>query len=108
MAYAFAEQPCPTFIGKNGVPYKGIVHHLIEDPYDYKPANLLYWLSYAEHGEADRRQRALRKCVPDLRVFTYDRLRELQDPRITCRDAFELQLAAIQHRGYHFAHSLTP
>ena len=73
----------------------GICHHLIPDPRDYKPANLLCWLTREQHTEADRRQRALRKRVPDLHAFTYERLRELQDPRTMPREEFERQLALI-------------
>ena len=85
----------PTYTDKNGKPYVGICHHLIPDPLDYKPANLLCWLTREEHKEADRRQRALRKCVPDLHAFTYERLRELQDPRTMPREEFEAELAKI-------------
>ena len=68
-----------------------VCHHLIPDPLDYRPANLLCWLTRAEHAEADRRQRALRKVVPhgDLHIFSYDRLRELQDPRTMSKETFE-------------------
>jgi len=85
----------PTYTDKNGKEYVGICHHLIPDPLDYKPANLLCWLTREQHAEADRRQRALRKCVPDLHAFTYERLRELQDPRTMSREEFERQLALI-------------
>jgi len=94
MAFAFYGDR-PTFKDKNGKPYVGICHHLIPDPRDYKPANLLCWLTREQHAEADRRQRALRKCVPDLHAFTYERLRELQDPRTMPREEFERQLALI-------------
>ena len=73
----------------------GIVHHLIPDPLDYCPANLLCWLTQKEHTEADRRQKDLSKRVPDLHAFTYERLRELQDPRTMPREEFERQLALI-------------
>ena len=80
----------------------GIVHHLIPDPLNYRPANLLCWLTREQHTEADRRQRALRKVVPDgdLSLFTYERLRDLQDPRSMSREQFEIELAAI--RNAHF------
>ena len=78
-------------------------HHLIPDKMNYRPANLLCWLTKEQHKEADRRQRALRKVVPDgnLYVFTYERLRWLQDPRTTCREVFEVELAKITSRHYH-------
>ena len=101
MALAFYG-PRPTFTDKNGKEYVGICHHLIPHPLNYKPANLLCWLTREEHAEADRRQRALRKVVPngDLSIFTYERLRDLQDPRSMSRELFELELAAI--RDAHF------
>ena len=92
----------PTYTDKNGKEYVGIVHHLIPDPLNYRPANLLCWLTREQHTEADRRQRALRKVVPDgdLSLFTYERLRDLQDPRSMSREQFEIELAAI--RNAHF------
>ena len=80
-----------------------VCHHLIPDALDYKPANLLCWLTRAEHTEADRRQRALKKVVPDgnLHLFSYERLRFLQDPRTTSREVFETELAKIAAKGYH-------
>ncbi len=82
--------------------YVGICHHLIPDALDYRPANLLCWLTRAEHTEADRRQRALKKVVPDgnLRLFTYERLRELQDPRTMSREQFETELAALADQHF--------
>ena len=94
MALAFyGDRPIDRTTGKPCV-----CHHLIPDKLDYKPANLLCWLTRAEHAEADRRQRALRKIVPngDLHVFTYDRLRQLQDPRVTSVEEFETQRALIE------------
>ena len=88
--------PCPVFTDpKTGRKYKGHCHHLIPDLRDYRPANLLCWLTREQHAEADRRQRALSKRVPDLHAFTYERLRELQDPRTMSREEFEKQLALI-------------
>lgn len=88
----------PTFTDKNGKEYVGICHHLIPDKLNYRPANLLCWLTRAEHAEADRRQRALKKVVPfgDLSLFSYERLRDLQDPRSMSRELFEKELAAIE------------
>ena len=94
MALAFYGER-PTYTDKNGKPYVGICHHLIPDKLDYRPANLLCWLTREQHAEADRRQRALRKRVPDLHAFTYERLRELQDPRTMPREEFEAELALI-------------
>ena len=99
MALAFYG-PRPTYVDKNGKEYVGIVHHLIPDPLDYKPANLLCWLTREEHAEADRRQRVLIKTLLErfpsdtketvLRRLTYTQLRELQDPRKLSRERFDL------------------
>ena len=106
MALAFYGER-PTFTDKNGKPYVGICHHLIPDLLNYKPANLLCWLTREQHSEADRRQRALKTVVPDgnLYLFSYERLRELQDPRTMTREEFELELEAIRKHGYHTAPS---
>ena len=100
--------PRPTFSlpsreGAEVGSYVGICHHLIPDPLDYRPANLLCWLTRAEHTEADRRQRALRKVVPDgdLHVFDYQYLRTLQDPRVTDRANFECVLSFIAQQHFH-------
>ena len=102
MARAFYGER-PTYKDKKGNEYVGVVHHLIPNPLDYKPANLLCWLTRPEHTEADRRQHALAAVVPngDLRVFTYERLRELQDPRTMSREVFEAELSRIAEQGYH-------
>ena len=95
--------PCPVFEDpKTGKKYKGHCHHLIPDLKNYRPANLLCWLTREQHTEADRRQRELKKVVPngDLSLFTYERLRDLQDPRSMTREQFEQELAAI--RDAHF------
>ena len=110
MALAFYG-PRPTFEntslplqgkGQKRGSYVGICHHLIPDALDYRPANLLCWLTRAEHAEADRRQRALKKVVPDgdLRLFTYERLRELQDPRTMSREQFETELATLADQHF--------
>ena len=91
MALAFYG-PRPIFIGKNGNPYVGEVHHLINDPLDYKPANLLCWLDRPTHREADRRRRLLENFFGDLHQFDIDELRRLQDPRITSKEEFEKEL----------------
>jgi len=88
--------PRPTFTDKNGKPYVGICHHLIPDKIDYRPANLLCWLTREEHYEADRRQRALRKVLPDMHAISYEKHRYLQDPRVTCREVFDVELEKIR------------
>ena len=93
----------PTFFNRNGKPYVGICHHLIEDLLDYSPENLLCWLTRAEHNKADNRRRALEALVPDgdLHVFTYARLRYLQDPRALSDADFQAELEKIRQKGYH-------
>jgi len=90
----------PTFIDSKGNPYFGICHHLIEDPLNYAPENLLCWLTYSEHSKADNRRRALEAAVPDgdLHAFTYERLRELQDPRTMSDEVFQTELAGIRDK----------
>ncbi len=103
MAIAFYG-PRPTYTDENGKTYYGICHHLINDKLDYRPANLLCWLTHEEHTEADCRQRALKKITGDLHNWSYDKLREWQDPRITTRAEFDrfitgMQLAAGMEGG---------
>ena len=92
-----------VYIDSKGKPYFGICHHLIEDPLDYSPENLLCWLTYSEHRKADDRRRALEAVVPDgdLHVFSYARLRELQDPRTMTDDQFQKELEKIRDKDYH-------
>lgn len=102
MALAFYGER-PVFKNeKTGKPYVGICHHLIPDKRNYRPDNLLCWLNHEQHNEADRRQRLLRTVVPDgdLTIFTYERLRDLQDPRSMSREIFEQELAAIKDQHF--------
>ena len=85
----------PIFIGKNGNPYVGEVHHLINDPLDYRPANLLCWLDRPTHREADRRRRILEKFFGDLHQFDIDELRRLQDPRVTSTELFNRFISGL-------------
>ena len=94
----------PTFIDeKTGKPYKGISHHLISNKLDYRPVNLLCWLTRSEHRIADNRQRALRTVVPDgnLYLIDIDFLRRIQDPRVTSDAEFNQALESIRAKGYH-------
>ena len=75
-----------------------VCHHLIPDALDYRPANLLCWLTRAEHAEADRRQRALRAVLPDMHAISYEKHRFLQDPRTTCREVFDLELQKLRQQ----------
>ena len=96
----------PTFINRKGKHYFGICHHLIEEPLNYAPENLLCWLTYEQHSKADKRRRALEKVVPegDLHYFSYERLRELQDPRTMSDEGFQRELEALRKKGYHHDH----
>ena len=93
----------PTFVDSKGKRYVGQCHHLINEPLNYAPENLLCWLTYSEHRKADNRRRALESVVPDgdLHVFTCERLRELQDPRTMTDEVFESELEAIRAKGFH-------
>ena len=95
--------PCPTFIDQtSGKEYVGICHHLIPDLKDYRPANLLCWLTRSEHREADRRQRALSKVLPDMHAIPYERHRYLQDPRSMSAESFEMELIKLKEELKHF------
>ena len=96
MALAFYG-PRPTFENERGS-YVGICHHLIPDKLDYRPANLLCWLTREQHTEADRRQRALRKVIGDLHKWSYEKLREYQDPRVMTREVFDSFIERISKR----------
>ena len=76
--------------------YVGICHHLIPDRLDYRPANLLCWLTREQHTEADRRQRELKKILPDMHELSYDEHRRLQDPRVTSNGQFIVELVEIR------------
>ena len=86
MALAFyGERPIDPTTGKPCV-----CHHLIPDKLDYRPANLLCWLTREQHSEADRRQRALSKVIGDLHNWPYEKLREYQDPRVMTSEEFDI------------------
>lgn len=93
MALAFYGER-PIFKDKNGKPYVGICHHIIPDLLDYRPANLLCWLTREQHYEADRRQRLIKKAVGMRGMYEigYERLRYYQDPRETSATDFEAWL----------------
>ena len=88
----------PVFTDSKGKPYYGQCHHLINEPLNYAPENLLCWLTRSEHRKADNRRRALEAIVPDrnLHVFGYERLRELQDPRTLSDEDFQTELEKIR------------
>ncbi len=97
MAMAFYGER-PTFTDRKGKPYVGICHHLVPNLLDYRPANLLCWLTRQQHGTADYRQRALKTVVPDgnLYLFSFERLRYLQDPRILSDEDFQKELEYLR------------
>ena len=97
MALAFYGER-KIFKDKNGKPYVGICHHLIPDLLDYRPANLLCWLTREEHSEADRRQRLIKKTVgiEGMREIGYTLLRFYQDPRETSDAEFEAWLNLLK------------
>ncbi len=80
----------PVYFDKFGRQYFGICHHLIEDPLDYRPENLLCWLTREEHTEADRRRRILEKLYGDLHQIDIAKLRWLQNPRQLAREDFDI------------------
>ena len=89
----------PTFIDRKGKPYVGICHHLVPNPLDYRPENLLCWLTREQHGIADARQKVMRTIVPDgnLNGFDYAILRELQDPRSMSDADFDARMEYLRH-----------
>ena len=92
MFATFADEPCPIFFDTKGNPYKGIVHHVIENPYDIRMDNLLGWLTYKQHAIADKRRRALEAVLPDMYCVETKYLKALQDPRHTDDIIFEMEL----------------
>ena len=93
----------PYFISpKTGLAYNGICHHLIPDKLDYRPANLLCWLTREQHSEADRRQRLIKKAVgiEGMRKIGYTQLRFYQDPRETSAVVFEIWLNILRRTDY--------
>ena len=92
MFATFADEPCPIFFDSKGNPYKGIVHHVIENPNDIRMDNLMGWLTYKQHAIADKRRRALEAVLPDMYCVETFYLKTLQDPRQTDDIIFEMEL----------------
>lgn len=88
----------PILQDSKGKPYFGVCHHLIEDPLNYAPENLLCWLDYSTHRKADNRRRALEAIVPDgdLHCIPYARLRYLQDPRTLSDEDFQKEIEYLR------------
>ena len=98
MFATFADKPCPIFKDSKGKPYKGIVHHVIENPYDIRMDNLMGWLKYKEHAVADKRRRALEAVLPDMYCVETAYLKLLEDPRQTDDLFFEMELNNIREK----------
>ena len=98
MFATFADEPCPIFFDSKGNPYKGIVHHVIENPYDIRMDNLMGWLTYKQHKIADKRRRALEDVLPDMYCVETAYLKLLQDPRKTDDLFFEMELNNLAAR----------
>ena len=98
MFETFADEPCPIFFDSKGNPYKGIVHHVIENPYDIRMDNLMGWLTYKQHAVADKRRRALEAVLPDMYCVETKYLKLLQDPRQTDDLFFEMELNNLRSK----------
>ena len=74
------------------------IHHLNGITTDNCFDNLLCVPAREHRSIADARQTALKTVVPDgdLRLFTYERLRELQDPQILSDEQFAAELEALR------------
>lgn len=96
MAATYADEPCPIYYDSKGRPYKGIVHHVIENPYDFRVDNLLWWLTYRQHVVADRRRRILEKNLPDMYCVQTSYLKRLQDPRLTSDEDFAQEIERLK------------
>ena len=94
----FADKPCPIFEDSKGKPYKGIVHHVIENPQDIRMDNLMGWLTYKEHAIADKRRRALEAVLPDMYCVETAYLKLIEDPRETDDLLFEMELNNIREK----------
>jgi len=101
MAYAFYGER-PTYVNAKGLVKPFHAHHLNGDKFDYRPANILAWLHPDQHRIADARQTALKTVVPDgdLHLFSYERLRELQDPRTMSDEQFAAELEALRRDNF--------
>ena len=85
------------------IPPNHQIHHLTGIVTDNRFDNLLCVHFRKHRSVTDRRQRALRTVVPDgdLYCFTYERLRELQDPDNLSDEQFQTELEAIRAKGFH-------
>jgi len=95
MFATFADEPCPIFFDSKGNPYKGIVHHVIENPNDVRMDNLMGWLTYKQHAVADKRRRALEAVLPDMYCVETAYLKLLEDPRQTNDEKFKKEMVNL-------------
>ena len=105
MAATYAEEPCPIFFDSKGQPYKGLVHHVIENPDDIRVDNLMWYLTHQQHHIADKRRRALEEVLPNMYVVPTKRLKLLEDPRETSQEDFEFELKKLKKAMKHFAYN---
>ena len=98
MFATFADEPCPIFFDSKGNPYKGFVHHVIENPSDIRMVNLMGWLTYKQHHIADKRRRALESVLPDMYCVDTAYLKEFEDPRLTTDEEFQNVLDNFRNR----------
>ena len=105
MAATYADEPCPIYLDSKGKPYKGIVHHVIENPYDIRVDNLIWYLTYQQHHIADKRRQALEEVLPNMYVVPTKRLKLLEDPRETSEEDFELELEKLKKAMEHFTYN---
>jgi len=96
MYETFAKEPCPIFFDSKGNPYKGIVHHVIENPNDIRMDNLLGWLTNKQHTIADKRRRTLEAVLPDMNCVETAYLKLLEDPRKTDDVFFNMELNKLR------------
>ena len=95
MFETFADEPCPIYFDSKGKPYKGIVHHVIENPLDIRMDNLMGWLTHKQHHIADKRRRALESVLPDMYCVETSYLKQLEDPRKTDDADFNMELIKL-------------
>ena len=90
------------------IPLYHQIHHLNGITIDNCVDNLLC-VHFKDHRLiSDVRQKALRTVVPDgdLTLIPYERLRQLQDPRVLTDEQFAEELEAIRAEGFHLVDPL--
>lgn len=90
------------------IPLYHQIHHLNGITVDNCVENLLC-VHFKDHRLiSDVRQKALRTVVPDgdLTLIPYDRLRQLQDPRVLTDEQFAEELEAFRKKDFHLVDPL--